>query len=85
MTNNLALNHPSVTIDTAANKYGVNASSFLALVMQKQALGTVELLSVSSESEYDIRRQGTLMLSKMAVGHATLRPECMIAIKNATS
>ena len=85
MTNNLALNHPSVTTDTAANKYGVNASSFIALVMQKQALGTVELLSVSSESEYDIRRQGSLLVSKMAVGHGTLRPECMVAIKNATS
>ena len=85
MTNNLALNHPTVTTDTAANKYGINASSFLGVVMQKQALGTVELLSMASESEYDIRRQGTLMVSKMAVGHATLRPECMVAIKNATS
>ncbi len=85
MTNNLALNHPSVTTDTSASKYGVNASDYLAVVMQKQALGTVELLSIASESEYDIRRQGTLMVSKMAVGHGTLRPECMVAIKNATS
>ena len=85
MTNNLALNHPTVTVDTAANKYGINASAFLGVVMQKSALGTVELLSISSEADYDIRRQGTLMVSKMAVGHATLRPECMVAIKNATS
>ena len=85
MSNNLALNHPSVTTDTSGSKYGVNASAYLAVVMQKQALGTVELLSIASEAEYDIRRQGTLMVSKMAVGHGTLRPECMVAIKNATS
>lgn len=86
MTNNLAVNHTSGgTVDTAANKYGVNASAYLAIVMQKGALGSVELLSMASESEYDIRRQGTLMVSKMATGHGTLRPECMVAIKNATS
>jgi len=85
MSNNLAVDHTSATTDTAGNKYGVDASSYLAVVMQKGALGTVELLSIASEAEYDIRRQGTLMISKMAVGHGTLRPECMIAIKNATS
>ena len=85
MSNNLAVDHTSATTDTAANKYGVDASSYLAVVMQKGALGTVELLSIASEAEYDIRRQGTLMISKMAVGHGTLRPECMVCIKNATS
>jgi hypothetical protein len=33
--------------------------------------------------EYDIRRQGTLMVSKMAVGHGVLRPECIYEIRKA--
>ena len=33
------------------------------------------------ESEYDIRRQGSLMVAKMALGHGILRPESAISIK----
>lgn len=82
-TNNLALDHTSVTATYPdySSKYTVNASDTVALVMNRQALGTVKLLDLSSEMEYDIRRQGTLMVSKMAVGHGVLRPECMLEIR----
>jgi len=33
-------------------------------------------MNLQTESEYDIRRQGTLLVAKMAVGHGVLRPEC---------
>jgi hypothetical protein len=51
--------------------------------MHPEALGTVQLGSfgMSTEAEYDIRRQGVLMVSKMAVGHGVLRPECIIGIQ----
>jgi hypothetical protein len=61
----------------------VDATKTLGLVMHPQALGTVKLLDLASEMEYDIRRQGTLMVSKMAVGHGVLRPECLYEIKKA--
>jgi hypothetical protein len=32
------------------------------------------------ESEYDIRRQGTLMVAKYAVGHSPLRNKCAVEI-----
>jgi len=35
------------------------------------------------ESEYDIRRQGTLMVGKLAYGHGILRPEAAVEIKTA--
>jgi len=35
------------------------------------------------ESEYDIRRQGTLMVAKMALGHGILRPEAAVEIQTA--
>ena len=86
-TPNLALNHLNAGSpaypDTAANKYGVNASDTSALIMHKSALGTVKLMDVASESEYDIRRQGTLMVSKMAVGHGVLRPEAIRELRAA--
>jgi hypothetical protein len=86
-TPNLAINHLNAGTpdypDTAANKYGVNATTYKALCMHKSALGTVKLMDIASESEYDIRRQGTLMVSKMAVGHGVLRPEGLIALDGA--
>ena len=79
-TNNLAVDHTASTLDYSS-KYGVDATKTLGLVMHPQALGTVKLLDLASEMEYDIRRQGTLMVSKMAVGHGVLRPECLIELR----
>lgn len=82
-SNNLAVNHTTATgtYPDYSSKYAVNASDTVGLFMHPQALGTVKLLDLSSEMEYDIRRQGTLMVSKMAVGHGVLRPECLYEIR----
>lgn len=66
-----------------ADKYIGNFSTTVALAMQKSALGTVKLLDLALESEYDIRRQGTLMVAKYAVGHGVLAPQAAIEIKTA--
>jgi len=82
-SNNLAIDHTAATgtYPDYSSKYAVNASTTVGLFMHPQAMGTVKLLDLSSEMEYDIRRQGTLMVSKMAVGHGILRPECLYEIK----
>jgi hypothetical protein len=84
-TNNLAVNHTTVTATYPDynNKYAVNATDTRALILHPDALGTVKLLDLSSEMEWDIRRQVTLMVSKMAVGHGVLRPECLYEIRAA--
>jgi hypothetical protein len=81
-TPNLALDHTAATATYPdyTGKYTVNASTTAALLMTPEALGTVKLLDLATEMEYDIRRQGTLMVSKMAVGHGVLRPECLYEI-----
>jgi hypothetical protein len=82
----VASNHlPSTNITTGVNagtatRYAVDARTTAALVMQKEAIGTVKLLDLAMESEYDIRRQGTLMVAKYAMGHGILRPECAIEL-----
>lgn len=65
------------------NKYRGNFSTTVALAMQRQAIGTVKLMDLGMEMEYDIRRQGTLMVAKYAVGHGILRPACAFEIKTA--
>jgi hypothetical protein len=79
---NLALDHTAATnFPDYSGKYAIDATKTQALLMTPEALGTVKLLDLASEMEYDIRRQGTLMVSKMAVGHGVLRPECLYEIK----
>jgi hypothetical protein len=51
------------------------------LVMHKSAVGTVKLIDLGMEMAYDIRRQGTLIVGKYAVGHGILRPESAVEIK----
>ena len=86
-SNNLVIDHTSAAnvakFPDYASKYTVNGSDTKALIIQKQALGTVQLMDMATEMEYDIRRQGTLAVSKIAVGHGVLRPECIIELRAA--
>tara|TARA_B110000444_G_C18843238_1_gene600217 strand:- start:1481 stop:2431 length:951 start_codon:yes stop_codon:yes gene_type:complete len=63
------------------NTYRGNFATTVASVFHKSAVGTVKLLDLAMESEYDIRRQGTLMIGKYAMGHGILRPESACEIK----
>ena len=83
-SNNLAVDHTTSTAYPDFNsKYAVAATDTKALIIQRQAMGTVQLMDMATEMEYDIRRQGTLAVSKMAVGHGVLRPECIIELRAA--
>ncbi len=56
------------------------AQRVIGLVMTMDAVATVKLMDLSVESEYQINRQGTLMVSKYAMGHNVLRPACAVAL-----
>lgn len=74
-------NHiPSTDIDEGPEEYQGDFSNTIALVMQRTAVGTVKLLDLALESEWDIRRQGTLFVAKYAMGHGILRPEAAVEI-----
>ena len=73
----------SSAVSGANNTYNVNASTTVATVFHKSAIGTVKLMDLGMESEYDIRRQGTLMVGKMALGSGIIRPESACEIKTA--
>ena len=67
----------------AGGAQAVNAANTTALIAHTSAVGTVKLMDLAVESEYDIRRQGTLMVAKYAMGHGVLRPEAAVQIQSA--
>jgi hypothetical protein len=71
-----SLNNNTSFVPGHRNSYSGNFSRIKAVCFQKNAFGTVKLLDLAMESEYDIRLQGHLMVAKYAMGHGWLRPEC---------
>lgn len=77
-------NHlPSTNIASGPSAYQGNFTNTAFVMTTKEAVGTVKLLDLGVESAYDIRRQGTLLVAKYAVGHGILRPECAVEGKTA--
>lgn len=81
-TNNLvsANDAASTLVPTALR---ADFSPTQVLVSHRGAMGTVQLQDVGMESQYDLRRQGTLMVGKYLVGHGPLRPEAAYELRTA--
>ena len=80
MTNNLP------TADDSANtglpsKYRADFTKTAAVVATRMAAATVQLLGITFEQEYQVNRQGTLLVASMAVGHDWGRPQCAVELK----
>lgn len=78
-----AVHLPITNIITGPIAYRVDATNTAALVMNKMAVGTVKLMDIAHEAQYMINRQGTLIISKYAMGHGPLRAECAVELKTA--
>jgi len=86
-TNNLPnTNVAAGTVSAGTNdKYAGDFSTTVGLMLHPSAVGTVKLLDMGLESEYQISKQGTLMVAKYALGHGILRPESAIELKTGTA
>lgn len=73
-TNNL----PTAVVAAGPAAYQGDFSKTAFLCMTADAVGTVKLMDLQSEMEYDMRRQGTLIVAKYAMGHGICRPECAV-------
>lgn len=85
MSNHIPTTDESVTGATPdpASRTGAYEGDFSAvrgLVFTADAAATVKLLDLGVESEYQIERQGNLMVAKYAMGHNILRPACAITL-----
>lgn len=57
------------------NTYNGDFSKTAALVAHRSAVGTVQLMEMRMEMEYEVWRQGTLVVASYSLGHGILRPE----------
>lgn len=73
-------NVPSTNVSTGPSKYQGNFTNTVAVIGNKRAAATVKLMDLAMESEYEIRRQGTFMVAKYAVGHDILQPDCAVEL-----
>lgn len=62
-------------------KYHADLTSTVGAVWCEPAAAMLQLSGLEIETEYDIRRQGTLMVAKMAIGSDKLRTKCAVEIK----
>ena len=60
--------------------YRISMALTAGVVFTEAAAATVQLVGMGMESEYDIRRQGTLMVAKYAVGHGPLLNKCAVEL-----
>jgi hypothetical protein len=63
--------------------HAIDCSTTQGVIFTPDAVGTVKLMDLSLQSEWDIRRQGTLMVARYAMGHDWLRPECAVELRTA--
>ena len=75
-----------ISVDSSSDStgdggYNADLSAVKILGGTNEAIGTVKLLDLATESEYQIERQGTLFVAKYAMGHGVLRPECAVEVR----
>jgi len=68
------------TTDVDGADMVAEAARIRGFVFTPEAVATVKLLDLGVESEYQINRQGTLMVAKYAMGHNVLRPASCVAL-----
>jgi hypothetical protein len=67
----------------AAEGYsGYDFSNYQGVVFHRSGVGTVKLLDLAVESDYQVQRQGTLMVARYAMGHNYLRPAACVGLKS---
>lgn len=67
---------------TAEAFHKVDCRNTVGLVWTKGAAGTVKVFDIGVETEYQISRQGTLVVAKYAMGHDVLQAECAIQLRS---
>jgi hypothetical protein len=76
-TNNL----PVTNITSGTTKYRGDFTKTAAVVCTEKAAGTVTLMDLAVEMEYQVATQGTLIVARFAKGHDFLRPDHSVELK----
>lgn len=86
-TNNLAAEDVTAGTDVDGTavlaKYRANYANTAMLIMQPGAVGTVRLMGISTQMDYDTTFQATHLVARYVMGHGVLRPEESIEVRTA--
>jgi hypothetical protein len=74
-------NMPQYVVADGMAQYRGDFTNSRGAVFHKSTVGTVKLMDVATESEYQISRQGTLVVAKYALGSDILRPEASVELR----
>ena len=69
--------------NSSATFHAVNAKTSVGVAFTEDAAGTVKLMDVQTREKEMIERNGHLLVSRYAVGHGALRPECAAELRTA--
>jgi len=70
-----------VNNDSGDDYHNIDTQYAKYIAFGMDAVATVKLLDLSLQSQWDIRRQGDLIVARYAMGHSYLRPEsCVLGI-----
>lgn len=61
-------------------KYNADCTGTVGLCMTDEAVGTLKRVGLTTEVEWQILLQSTVLVTKMLVGHDVLRPECAVEL-----
>ena len=82
-TNRIPNTNVTERLSGEKNDYTGNFSDTVAICMNKEALGSVQLRGLKvqkSGADFNIMFQADMMVASYAIGHGILRPECAIEI-----
>lgn len=74
-------NMPQYVVADGMAQYRGDFTNSRGAVFHKSTVGTVKLMDVATEMEYQMARQGTLMVAKYALGSDILRPEAAVELR----
>ena len=83
---NVPLGDDATVSDATDIKYYHNGdfSGTVGVIFSADAIGAVRLMGLGVQTDYQVERQGTLMVARQSIGIGTLRPECAVELAVAT-
>jgi len=75
---------PGSTTDINGYHFG-DFSGTVGVIFSADAIGVVRLLGLGVQTDYQVERQGTLMVARQSIGIGSLRPECAVELAVTTN
>jgi hypothetical protein len=82
MSNNIPTTDETPGVANVPDALEDNYLEYIGAIFHKSAAATVTLLGLNVEREYDVRRQGDLLVASYAIGQSFLRTEACVSLED---